>query len=213
MTCISDVASIGGRVALLIDGENISARLAGKIVLAASKFGQLVVRRVYGDVCGAQNWSSTSGFKLVHTRAGKNSADILLSIDAVELSHTGVVERFVVASSDGDFCHISDHLRERGFDVFGIGEHKAPAGFRDACTEFVQVSHAGSFQGQIRELLSGENRNTGLAMTKLNIEMRKRYDIKISDLSEKTWRKYLEARGDIYDVDPKGLDARVRLKS
>jgi hypothetical protein len=41
--------------------------------------------------------------------------------------------------------------------------------------------------------------------------MRAAYDVKISKLPEKTWRKYLLARSELFRCDPKGPDAKVRL--
>jgi len=222
----SNISKIPQRVALLIDGENISSALAGQVLEQAGKFGTLVVKPVYGDVCGPQNWSSTSGFKLVHSGSGKNSADILLSIEATDLAHGGVIERFAIATSDSDFCHISHHLRERGFEVLGIGEHKAPDSFRKSCSEFVELFSKKPEQSNvdteeqsdllldqnIRQVIKSNSNGQGLRITVLGVKMHSQFDIKISKRKEKTWRAYLKARPDQFNLDPRGPEARVRLK-
>jgi len=75
----------------------------------------------------------------VHAGCGKNATDVLLAIEAVALSHSGMAEVFAIATSDHDFSHLALHLRERGFDVIGIGEEKAPETWRRACTRFHEI--------------------------------------------------------------------------
>lgn len=61
------------KVALLIDGENISSALAGKIIVESGKLGELLVRRVYGNAARIKGWDEAPGIKLVHTGTGKNA--------------------------------------------------------------------------------------------------------------------------------------------
>ncbi|MEZ5723187.1 MAG: NYN domain-containing protein [Paracoccaceae bacterium] len=82
------------------------------------------------------------GIRFVHAGTGKNAADLLLSIDAVELALREGYEMFVIASSDGDFSHLAIRLRETGHLVVGCGVATAPARFRTACSRFVELGSA-----------------------------------------------------------------------
>lgn len=123
-------------VALLIDGENISAAFAGKIIVRAGREGTLVIRRVYGNATRIPAWDDAPGIRLVHTGTGKNAADIALTLEATELSFDAQIDTFVIVSSDGDFTPLATRLRERGFRVVGLGEEKAPDGFRKTCSDW-----------------------------------------------------------------------------
>ena len=57
--------------------------------------------------------------------AGKNSSDIRLVIDAVELAYQSPVDTFVIASSDSDFAPLVSKLRAAGKVVFGAGRREA----------------------------------------------------------------------------------------
>ncbi|WP_102110333.1 NYN domain-containing protein [Oceaniglobus roseus] len=126
------------RVAVLVDGDNVSAERAEDILRAARDCGRIDVLRSY--VASAQSgWAAAPAFRLIHAGPGTNSAGLLLSIDAMELALAGGIETFVIASSDGGFRHVAQRLRERGHHVLGIGEAKAPETFRLACAVFEEL--------------------------------------------------------------------------
>ena len=113
------------RVALFIDGENVPSSYAGRIITRTRTHGQLAVRRVYGGVRKIPGWDAAPGFRMIHTGSGKNGADLMLAIEAMALSYERLADAFVLVSSDGDFTHLAQNLRERGFTVIGMGEEKA----------------------------------------------------------------------------------------
>ena len=127
------------RIALLVDGDNLSPAYAARIMAEAAKLGRVDLVRVYGNAAHPSDWLTMPGCRMVHAGCGKNAADVLLCIDAMELALTGDWGGFVIASSDGDFVHLAQRLRERGLTVVGIGEAKAPAMFGQACTRFVTI--------------------------------------------------------------------------
>ena len=142
MNMLSAVAVVSPRLALLVDGENLSAALAGRLISRSLAQGSPVIRRVYGDAARVSGWDAAPGFKLVHAGRGKNAADMLLCIEAMALVQAGQVDGVVVASSDGDFSHLATHLREAGVLVIGMGEAKAPAHWRKCCTRFEDLAEA-----------------------------------------------------------------------
>lgn len=124
------------RVALLVDGENISATFATSLLIEARKLGDPAIRRVYGKAEHIATWDA-EGFRLMPTRPGKNAADLLLSIEAMTLALRDKITTFAIASSDGDFVYLATQLREGGATVLGLGEDKAPTAFRSACSRFL----------------------------------------------------------------------------
>lgn len=213
-----EITSTSG-VALLIDGDNLSAARGGKLIMLARGYGPLVVKRVYGNVTKLGAWLDAPGFRLVHAGVRKNAADIVLSIDAIDLAHDGQIGTFVIASSDGDLAHIAHRLCEKGFTVIGLGEEKAPPCFTKACSHFHLIqtptpkprADLSELDRQIHDVIEGQQGRRSLAITRLNAQMRARFDVRISQRAEKTWRRYLEARPKLYRCDAPASDARVTL--
>jgi uncharacterized LabA/DUF88 family protein len=133
-----------GRLAVLIDADNISAKVAKDVFEELAGYGTLTVKRAYGD------WTTTqlNGWKeQLHAYAiapmqqfaytvGKNSSDSALIIDAMDLLYAGHLDGFVIVSSDSDFTRLATRLRESGMKVYGLGAKKTPRAFRDACDKF-----------------------------------------------------------------------------
>lgn len=68
-------------VALLVDGENVPCDFAGPLIAHARKtLGPITVLRVYGDATRLNGWREAAGYRLVHAHAGKNVADMLLTV-------------------------------------------------------------------------------------------------------------------------------------
>lgn len=132
------------RLAVLIDADNISAKVAKDVFEELAGYGTLTVKRAYGD------WTTTrlNGWKdQLHAHAispmqqfayttGKNSTDSALIIDAMDLLYAGHLDGFVIVSSDSDFTRLATRLREAGKTVYGVGARKTPQAFRDACDKF-----------------------------------------------------------------------------
>ena len=72
---------------------------------------------------------------------GKNSGDIALVIDGMDLLHSGRFDGFCLVSSDADFTRLASRIREEGVDVYGFGERKTPESFRQACTRFIYTEN------------------------------------------------------------------------
>lgn len=137
------------RLAVLIDADNTSAQWAEAIFKEVATIGEASVRRVYGDFSGTQlaSWQRKLAAHAVvphqqfaYTR-GKNSSDIALVIDAMDLLHSGRFDGFVLVSSDSDFTRLASRVREQGLDAFGIGRQSTPESFRKACKRFIFIEN------------------------------------------------------------------------
>ncbi len=204
------------RTALLIDGDNISARYDQTLKLEAEKLGRLDVVRVYGCPSVSAEWPSTPGARFMQAGTGKNAADLLLSIDAMELALSDGITAFAIASSDGDFTHLAHRLREKGNFVLGLGDARAPEHFRMACHAFHLLQDQNDavptdFDRNIQHIIMNNSKNDqGIALTELLRQMRRHHDTKISTYPGGSWRRYLGERPTLYALDPKGPAAKVR---
>jgi uncharacterized protein (TIGR00288 family) len=115
------------RVMLLIDADNVSIDIMEQAIrLLLNQHGGLHVRRAY---CTAESAvKHQSAFKrlgikpMVNLAAGKNSTDIALAVDAIDLVLAERPDVVVIASSDSDFAPLVQRLREKGCVVRGIGQ-------------------------------------------------------------------------------------------
>lgn len=115
------------RVMLLIDADNVSVDVMDQAVrLLLKQHGGLHVRRAYCTAEGAvknQAVFKHLGIKpMVNLAAGKNSTDIALAVDAIDLVLAERPDVVVIASSDSDFAPLVHRLREKGCVVRGIGQ-------------------------------------------------------------------------------------------
>ncbi|NMG74939.1 NYN domain-containing protein [Aromatoleum diolicum] len=108
--------------------------------------GSIVVKKAYCD------WDRYKGFKaamheanfelieIPHVRqSGKNSADIRLVVDALDLCYTkSHVNTFVIISGDSDFSPLVSKLRENAKQVIGVGVKQSTSDLLIAnCDEFI----------------------------------------------------------------------------
>jgi uncharacterized LabA/DUF88 family protein len=137
------------RLAVLIDADNASAKIADGLFEEIAKIGEASVRRIYGDFSSSRSkaWADVLSKHAIIPQqqfaytTGKNASDITLVIDAMDLLHSGRFDGFCLVSSDSDFTRLAARIREQGIDVFGFGEQKTPESFRQACRRFVYTEN------------------------------------------------------------------------
>lgn len=136
-----DGSGFGGltRVAVLVDGDNVSSRHHGAVMAEAARLGRVDVRRVYGDTGKFDPWE---GFRAVHAGGAKNAADMFLVVDAMALALSDGIGAFVIVSCDGDFAPVALALRERGLLVVGAGRERSGLTFQQSCSRFVVLEKA-----------------------------------------------------------------------
>lgn len=132
------------RLALLIDADNVSPKYIGVIMKEAQGYGNVTIRRIYGDWTedSKASWrsvlleNSLSPIQQYSYTTGKNSSDSAMIIDAMDILYTSPVDGFIIVSSDSDFTKLAMRLRESGKSIIGMGESKTPVPFRKACEQF-----------------------------------------------------------------------------
>ena len=108
--------------------------------------GHIVVKKAYCDFDRYKDFKRglhEAAFELIeipHVRqSGKNSADIRMVVDALDLCYTkSHVDTFVIISGDSDFSPLVSKLRENDKTVIGIGVKKSTSDlFISNCDEFL----------------------------------------------------------------------------
>jgi len=134
------------RWAVLIDADNVGAKCADPLFHCIADMGDVIVRRVYGDFERKHGqWKKKAEKHFIEIKQlsnlvkGKNGADIALVIDAMRLSFRGSVNAFCLVTSDSDFTHLADHLRDDGCVVLGIGKARTAKVFQKACSKFIAL--------------------------------------------------------------------------
>src|SRR5690606_19495086 len=108
--------------------------------------GSIVVKKAYCDWDRYKSFKAAmheANFELIeipHVRqSGKNSADIRLVVDALDLCYTkSHVDTFVIISGDSDFSPLVSKLRENAKQVIGVGVKQSTSDLLIAnCDEFI----------------------------------------------------------------------------
>ena len=132
------------QAAVLIDGDNISAKYAESIKQEALQYGNIKVFRLYGSVNSpnTKRWypvmpkQGIMPVLQISYASGKSIADQALTIDVMDLLHSDSIDIFCIASSDSDFTKLVYRLKESGKIVIGMGESKTKEALAKACDEF-----------------------------------------------------------------------------
>ena len=135
------------RIAVMIDADNTRPSFAEALLSEVAKYGTPTIKRVYGDWSNPHltQWSrklNSMGLRAMHQNAftmGKNSTDLALVIDAMDLLYDDNVEAFALVTSDSDFTSLAHRLRESGKTVYVLGENKAPDALKYACDKFIDL--------------------------------------------------------------------------
>ncbi len=147
-------------LAIFIDFENLALGLQGRrerfdisrVLERLVEKGKIVAKKAYAD------WNRYAAFTaLLHEAAielieiprramsGKNSADIRLCVDAMDLAYSKEhIDTFVVLSGDSDFSPLVSKLKELGKHVIGLGMQESTSDLlRDNCDEFIYYEDLG----------------------------------------------------------------------
>lgn len=132
------------KFAVLIDADNVSYKYAELIFREASNFGNVKIKKIYGDWSKPElaPWKdiildySIYPVQQFNYTSGKNSTDSAILIDAMDILFSSSVDGFCIVTSDSDFTRLVSRLRESDMYVVGMGERKTPTPLVKACSEF-----------------------------------------------------------------------------
>jgi uncharacterized protein (TIGR00288 family) len=142
-------------LAIFCDFENVAIGVRdarydkfdiGKVLEKLLLKGSIVVKKAYCDWARYQEFKGVmheTAFELIeipHVRqSGKNSADIRMVVDALDLCYTKAhVDTFVIISGDSDFSPLVSKLRENNKIVIGVGVKNSSSDLLISnCDEFI----------------------------------------------------------------------------
>lgn len=130
--------------ALFIDAENLSARHSSYILNIAEQYGNPLIRKIYADwtQSSVKSWidvvkdCALQPVQQFNFISGKNSSDIALAMDVIELCKERDIKTVILASSDSDFTALALKLRNYGVSTIGIGKVHTNNCLKAACEEF-----------------------------------------------------------------------------
>jgi uncharacterized protein (TIGR00288 family) len=157
-------------LAMFVDFENLAIgfrdrpksrfeihRVLGRLV----EKGKIIVRKAYADWGPYQEYKGAlheAGIELIdipkRTHVGKNSADIRLCVDAMDLCYSKHhIGTFVIVSGDSDFSPLVSKLKENGKHVIGLGMKISTSDLLVAtCDEFIYYEDLELPVGQAPEI-------------------------------------------------------------
>ena len=152
------------QIAVLIDYENVGLNSIQDLFDQISDVGRIIVKRAYADWSGSNSNRDQLlklGIDPVHlarsTSGGKNSSDIKLVVDAIDLLHSSPVDIFVIVSSDSDFIPLINRLRVAGKTVFGAGDQeKATQSLIISCDRYIYLNKGKSPEAVVAAAVTGQ---------------------------------------------------------
>jgi uncharacterized protein (TIGR00288 family) len=222
-----------GQIAVLIDVENVGLSPVQELFDQLANVGRIIVKRAYGDWSGtrARDRERLQGLgidpiQVFHSGTGKNSADIRLAIDAIELSFQSPVDTFVVVSSDSDFVPLVGKLRAAGKTVIGAGPSAvASRTLVGSCDRYFyldpktssatepapdEVRDVGLLVRAVRASMDDDGVATGSRLHQAMQRLDPSFDFRT--LGHSTFTRYLEASPSVSVTRPRGKgDVSVRL--
>src|SRR5262245_39615748 len=142
-------------LAVFIDLENLAIGFQNqrkikfdiqKVLERLLEKGKLIVKKAYADWSRYPSYTAPfheAAIELIEipkrSQTGKNSADIRLVVDAIDLAWSKPhVDTFVIVSGDSDFSPLVSKLKENGKHVIGLGMKGSTSDLlRDNCDEFI----------------------------------------------------------------------------
>lgn len=164
------------KIALLIDSDNVSSKYIKFILNELNTYGTVSIRRVYGDWRVNNDWSqellleySIQPIQQFNYTKGKNSTDIALVIDAMDILYTNKADVFCIVTSDSDFTRLAMRLRESHSFVIGMGESKVPNSLAKSCNKFIYLDllYADEAKADENNAASSEKKDNSVSITTL----------------------------------------------
>lgn len=135
------------KVAFLVDFDNVATDVIEQALQMCFKdYDAVHIRRAY---CNAEQAHHQQAFMkrlglraIVNLAIGKNSTDIALAVDAMDIAITEKPDVIVLVSSDSDFAPLVLRLREKGAWLRGFGQYgKTGDGVIQIYDQFNELAH------------------------------------------------------------------------
>jgi uncharacterized protein (TIGR00288 family) len=148
-------------LAIFVDFENLALGFQGRrerfeiarVLERMVEKGKIVAKKAYADWSRFGIYTAPlheAAIELIEiprrVQTGKNSADIRLCVDAMDLAYSKEhINTFVIVSGDSDFSPLVSKLKELGKHVIGLGMQESTSDLlRDNCDEFIYYEDLGA---------------------------------------------------------------------
>ena len=143
------MAEMHKSIAVLIDADNMPAKCMSQVDSWMKEYGQIKLWRAYGNnstfqsddcewVKAAVKWGIDVRTLLPVVDGKKNTADIAMMLDAMELVLKGECDALCLVSRDSDFRQLAMKLKNR-LPVYGLVNGETPMSYLVALTEYRQL--------------------------------------------------------------------------
>jgi uncharacterized protein (TIGR00288 family) len=200
-------------LAVLIDFENLalgfpprskSAFDIHRVLDRLLEKGKVVAKVAYADWSRFDKYKEAlhgAGIELIEIprrkTSGKNSADIRLVVDAMDLSYSKEhIDTFVIVSGDSDFSPLVGKLKENGKSVIGLGMRESTSKLlADNCDEFIYYEDLGGPSVPVSSAvgspkISGEKQELyGLLFDSIRALQREGYDLLLASRIKETMKR------------------------
>nr|WP_177386908.1 NYN domain-containing protein [uncultured Campylobacter sp.] len=225
---ISDtVNKTTSRVAVLIDGDNIRGGIK-YILNKAGELGEVIIKRVYCDFATDTNkkWKSIShefALNMIQTPeySGKNTNDIMLTIDAMKMLFNNLSDVFCIVTNDKDFVPLIISLREHNKKVYTFGGNNASEELKKASNDFFEIESSDTPLEIPKDLLEQikqkckeiytQNDNKMISCASLNSQIKEIF--KYKDFNYKKFSDFIKQYSDLFECEKRDSDIYVRLKN
>ncbi|MFN0051047.1 MAG: NYN domain-containing protein [Planctomycetales bacterium] len=163
------MADQANSLALFIDFENLALGFQGsrgrfdigRVLKRMVEKGKIVAKKAYSDWGRYSSYTEAlheAAIELIQiprrSQTGKNSADIRLCVDAMDLAYSKEhIGTFVIVSGDSDFSPLVSKLKELGKHVIGLGMQPSTSELlRDNCDEFIYYEDLESDSSDVPKL-------------------------------------------------------------
>lgn len=124
------------KIAMLIDADNTQLSKLEAVIQEISTYGRIVVKRAYGNwrKDSLKNWENELKRLAIKAQqqfdyvSGKNTTDMALVIDTLDLLHSDIYDAFVIVASDSDYTPLAIKLHESGVYDYGSWREKNSRG-------------------------------------------------------------------------------------
>jgi uncharacterized protein (TIGR00288 family) len=214
------------QIAVLIDFENVGLNSIQWLFDQLSDIGRITIKRAYADWSTARSTREQIlqlGIEPVHlfhmASSGKNSSDIKLVIDSIDLLYQSPIDTFVIVSSDSDFVPLVSKLRAGGKMVIGAGRKlTASRALVISCDRYFYLDESTTQRNNISEIqksrsttlliraiksaMDEESRVVGSKLRQTLQRLDPSFDFRT--LGHATFTRYLESSPDVKISRPRG---------
>lgn len=197
-------------LAVFIDFENLATGFKqregkfdiSRVLARLVEKGDIVVKRAYADWGRFSHYTAPlheAAIELIEiprrSMSGKNSADMRLCVDAMDLCYSkSHITTFAILSGDSDFSPLASKLKENGKQVIGLGMRDSTSELlRDNCHEFIYYedlkTDVDEAEAELRDANEREKKLFRLLLESLQALRRENRDTLWSSLVKETMKR------------------------